>query len=84
MNWELPHDLAVGDRIQITGTFTPPCPRCGKVGPDRFGEQVALGWHMGCAADEAHEHQRDAAEDDQRAERMLSYLDELEEAERGN
>lgn len=35
------------------------CPRCGKYGADVFGDQDPSGWHMGCAADFAHEQERD-------------------------
>ncbi len=44
----------------VTGTWTQPCPGCGMVGPDQFGEQVrATGWHYSCALDFDHEQERD-------------------------
>lgn len=41
----------------------PRCPRCNKYGFDAFGPQeLTTGWHMGCAADFAHERARDRVE----------------------
>lgn len=54
------HSSEAWRALAIHEPLTLPCPRCAKFGPDSFGDQEpTTGWHMGCAADFAHEQQRD-------------------------